>query len=240
MTHEFVDGTYRQTNLTNESRDYLAKREELRLAEIELMQHTENVAALRRALPQGATVQDYEFLEGPADLNADDDPVQTVKLSELFTAPGRSLVIYHLMYGKRQVKPCPMCTMWIDGANGIAQHLAQTMDFAIVAAADPKALRDHARARIWNNLRLLSAGAGTFKYDLGSEDADGGQDSTVSVFTKDTDNTVRHVYTAHPRMAADIKERGIDLLAPVWNYMDLTPQGRGDWYPSLSYGTAQS
>jgi hypothetical protein len=36
MVHEMVDGTYRQTNLLNESPEYLAKREELRLAEIEL------------------------------------------------------------------------------------------------------------------------------------------------------------------------------------------------------------
>ena len=146
-------------------------------------------------------------------------------------------MIYHLMYGKKQVKPCPMCTMWIDGANGVAQHIAQNIDFAVVAAANPKALRDHARTRGWNNVRLLSAGPNTFKYDLGSEDADGGQDSSVSVFTKDADNTVRHFYTGHPRMAPEIKERGIDLLAPVWNFMDLTPQGRGEWYASLAYGT---
>ena len=68
-----------------------------------------------------------------------------------------------------------MCTMWIDGANGVGQYIAQNIDFAVVAAADPKALRDHARARGWNNLRLLSAGSNTFKYDLGSEDVGGGQ-----------------------------------------------------------------
>ena len=111
------------------------------------------------------------------------------------------------------------------------------LSFAVVAAADPKALRDHARKRGWNNVRLLSAGSNTFKYDLGSESPDGGQDSTVSVFTKDDGNNVRHFYSAHPRMAPDIQERGIDLLAPVWNFMDLTPQGRGEWYASLSYGT---
>jgi len=237
MTHEFMNGTYRQTNLTNESEEYLAKREELRLAEIELMKHRERVAALRRALPQGAALQDYEFLEGPADLDAGDEPIHTVKLSELFTVASRPLVIYHLMYGKKQAKPCPMCTMWIDGANGVAQHITQNIDFAVVAAADPKALRDHARERGWNNLRLLSAGSNTFKYDLGSEEADGGQDSSVTVFTKDADNTVRHFYTVHPRMAPEIQERGIDLLAPVWNFMDLTPQGRGEWYASLAYGT---
>jgi predicted dithiol-disulfide oxidoreductase (DUF899 family) len=236
MTHEFITNTYRQTNLTNESEEYLARREELRLEEVRLMQHRERVAALRRALPQGPALQDYEFLEGPGDLDAGDNSIRTVKLSELFTAPNRPLVIYHLMYGKRQTKPCPMCTMWIDGANGMAQHLAQNIDFAVAAAADPSTLRSHARARGWNNIRLLIAGSSTFKYDLGSEDTDGEQDSSVSVFTRDGDNTVRHFYTAHPRMAPEIKERGIDLLAPVWNFMDLTPQGRGEWYASLAYG----
>jgi len=237
LTYEVIKGTFRQTNLKNESEEYLAKREELRVEEIELMEHRERVAALRRALPEGPALQDYEFLEGPAGLDAGDEPVRTVKLSELFTAASRPLVIYHLMYGKKNVKPCPMCTMWIDGANGVAHHLAQNIDFAVVAAADPKALRDHARARGWNNLRLLSAGSSTFKYDLGSENADGGQDSCVSVFTRDADNTVRHFYSAHPRMGPEIAERGIDLLAPVWNFLDLTPQGRGKWYASLDYGT---
>jgi predicted dithiol-disulfide oxidoreductase (DUF899 family) len=237
MTHELINEMFRQTNLTNESEEYLARREELRLAEIELMEHRERVAALRRTLPQGAALQDYEFLEGPADLYAGDEPIHTAKLSKLFTAASRPLVIYHLMYGKKQAKPCPMCTMWIDGANGVAQHIAQNIDFAIVAAADPKALRDHARQRGWNNVRLLSAGPSTFKYDLGSEDADGGQDSSISVFTKDADNIVRHFYTVHPRMAPEIKERGIDLFAPVWHYLDLTPQGRGEWSASLAYGT---
>jgi predicted dithiol-disulfide oxidoreductase (DUF899 family) len=38
----------------------------------------------------------------PRDLNAGYTPVRTVRLSELFTKPNRSLVIYHFMYGKRQ------------------------------------------------------------------------------------------------------------------------------------------
>ena len=36
MVFEMIDGTFRQTNLTNESAEYLKKREELRQAEIEL------------------------------------------------------------------------------------------------------------------------------------------------------------------------------------------------------------
>ena len=237
MVNTIVGGTFRQTNLTNESPAYLAKREELRLAEVELMRQRERVAELRRNLPQGAAIQDYAFEEGPRDLSAGDAPARTTRLSELFTKPGRSLIIYHLMYGKRQVKPCPMCTAWLDGANGVSHHLAQNLDFAVVSAAELPALRAHARARGWGQLRLLSAGNSTFKYDLGSEDREGHQDSTVSVFTRDADGTLRHFYSAHPRMAPDIKERGIDLLAPIWHFLDLTPQGRGNWYTSLDYGT---
>src|SRR5207244_11093478 len=174
-------------------------------AEIELMRQRERVAQLRRHLPPGPALEDYKLIEGPVDLDSDDTPTRTVLLSELFTGAGRPLVIYHLMYGKRQTKPCPMCTAWIDGMNGVAQHVAQNIDFAIVAAADLPALRAHARDRGWNRLRLLSAGNNTFKYDLGSEDREGNQDSTISVFTRDGDGIVYHFYTAHPRMSAAIK-----------------------------------
>jgi predicted dithiol-disulfide oxidoreductase (DUF899 family) len=235
MAHETMDGAFRQTNLANEPRDYLAKREELRLAEIELMRQRERVAELRRRLPQGATVQDYTFEEGPVSLDAGDTPIRTVRLSELFTLPDRALVIYHLMYGKKQTKPCPMCTAWIDGFNGVADHLVQNINLAIVAAADIPVLRAHARARGWKGLRLLSAGSSTFKYDLGSEDRDGKQDSTITVFSRASDGTLHHFYSAHPRMANDIQERGIDLLSPIWHMLDLTPQGRGDWYAKLEY-----
>jgi predicted dithiol-disulfide oxidoreductase (DUF899 family) len=33
------------------------------------------------------------------------------------------------------------------------------------------------------------------------------------------------------------KERGIDLMTPVYNLMDLTPQGRDNWYAKLDYGS---
>lgn len=237
MVHEMIDGTYRQTNLPNESEEYLIKREELRDAEIELLRQRERVAELRRQLPKGAPVQDYEFLEGPASLDDGDEPVTRVHLSELFTAPDRSLVIYHFMFGKKQTRACPMCTAWIDAFNGVAHHLAQNVDVAIVAAADPPTLRAFGRDRGWNRLRLLSAGESSFKYDLGSEDSEGRQDSTISVFTRESDGTLRHFYSCHPWLADDVKERGIDELNPVWNMMDLTPQGRGTFYASLDYGT---
>ncbi len=131
-----------------------------------------------------------------------------------------------------------MCTAWLDGADGnIAHHLAQ---ISTSRWPPPPICRRCARSlagEVGTDLRLLSSGTNTFKYDLGSENREGAQDSTVSVFTRDGNGAVRHFYTAHPRIGPDILERGIDLLAPWWHFMDLTPQGRGNWYTSLSYGT---
>jgi predicted dithiol-disulfide oxidoreductase (DUF899 family) len=230
-----VKDIMRHTRLRNESADYLAQREALRLAEIDLMRQNERVAELRRQLPEGAAVDDYTFVEGPRDLDAGDGPIQSVRLSQLFSTPGRALVVYHLMFGKLQTSPCPMCTMWIDGINGVVQHLERNVDFVVAAAAEPAALRAHARTRGWRNVRLLSCGDSSFKYDLNSEDEAGNQDSTVSVFTRDERGVIRHRYSAHPRMSEEIGERGIDLLSPVWHMLDLTPYGRDDWNPELAY-----
>jgi predicted dithiol-disulfide oxidoreductase (DUF899 family) len=218
-----------------EGDEYARRREELRRAEVELLEQRERVAAMRRDLPAGAVVDDYVFLEGPRDLGAGDTPVREVRMSELFTAPDRALVVYHLMYGKAQTSPCPMCTQWIDGFNGIWLHVEQNADFVVVAAADPAPLRAYARSREWNRARLLSCGDNTFKYDLRSEDADGTQDSTVSVFSRDAAGVIRHNYSAHPWISDEWRERGIDLLCPTWHLLDLTPHGRGEWYSSLDY-----
>lgn len=221
------------TNL-NESAQYTAAREELRRAETELMRQREHVAELKRQLPEGPVVQDHLFHEGPAELAAGDDPVREVRLSELFSGPGRPLMIYHFMYGKEQDKPCPTCTMSIDGFNSVAPHLAGAIDFAVVAAAELPSLRAYARDRGWTGLRLLSAATSDFKYDLGSENSAGDQDATLSVFTRDESGTVRHFYSTRVRMDGNGRQ-ATDLLSPVWHLLDLTPQGRGNWQPQLSY-----
>src|SRR5262245_48390794 len=238
MVHEMMNGTLRQTNLKNESDEYLSRREELRRAEIELMRQRERVAELRRQLPKGAVIQDYIFDEGPDSLDAGDAPVRQVRLSQLFSRPDRPVVIYHFMFGKKQKNACPMCTSMIDCINGIAHHLTQNVDLAIVAAAGPADLRRHARNRGWHQLRLLSAGDSTFKHDLGSEDKEGNQDSSISVFARDNDGTLRHFYSGHPWLAGDIHQRGLDELNSIWNFLDLTPQGRDDWYAKLEYPKA--
>ena len=205
---------------------YESKREELREAELDLMQHRERVAELRRSLPPGDAVDDYTFIDVESGSN--------VKLSELFTGPDRPLILYHYMFGKKQTEPCPMCSMWIDGYNAIAHHVRQRADFVILAAATREQLQEVAKQRGWDNIRMLSAGESTFKKEFASEADDGEQIERVSVFTRH-DGVVREQYSSGAELGPGQRERGIDLLSPVWNLFDLTPQGRGDWYPSLSY-----
>jgi len=203
-----------------ESETYVKSRDELRLAEIELLQHRERVAEMRRNLPEGVAVDDYVFLEGPTDLHAGDEPVLEVRLSDLFTGQGRSLIVFQMMFGKAQKSPCPMCTLWVDGFAGVANHIAENIDLVVVAAANVVELREHARNRGWNGLRLLSAGDSTFKVDLGSEDAEGNQNSTISVFDRDDDGTVRHAYTVQPQWSETDYQRGMDLYNPVWHLLE--------------------
>lgn len=213
---------------------YADQRAELLRAELELMRQQERVAELRRSLPLDTTVPDYQLREGPRDLGAD-DVVAEVRLAELFSSPERSLIVYHFMFGKAQSQPCPMCTMWIDGFNAVAPHVHQRADFAVVAAADVGPLRRYARSRNWTNLRLVSAGDSSVKRDLGSETDEGGQLPVISVF-RQRDGEIVHFYSASAMFGEEQVERGLDLLTPVWNLFDLTPEGRGqDWYPKVRY-----
>jgi len=214
--------------LANESAEYQKLREALLEAEIALRDQRERVAALRRQLP-ATPAQDYELREAPLA----GGPPREVRLSELFGAHG-TLILMHFMFGGQQESPCPMCTMWADGYDGVVPHIAQRAGFGVVVEGDPERFRAHAQARGWRNLRLLSSGGSSLKDDLAMQSPEGHQFPGVSVFTRDAQGGLAHTYTgaAMPRPG---EWRGMDLLSPVWHFLDLTPEGRGDWMPGLAY-----
>jgi predicted dithiol-disulfide oxidoreductase (DUF899 family) len=202
----------------NASAGYRQAREKLFATEKNLMEQIEQVAQMRRDLPQGPEVPDYEFisLDGP------------VRLSQLFN-PGREpyLVMYHLMYWADDNDFCPMCSGWIDALNGVAPHITQRVNFVVASQAPPERLQQWARQRGWDRAQVLSD-AGTELADaIGGRDEEGDPASTVAVFSKDG-NTLRHVYTMHPDENENTV-RGIDLLNPAWHVFDLTPAGRGEF-----------
>lgn len=213
------------------SEQYVAARTELAKAERALRDRVEEVAAARRRMPEGLMLPEYEFAEGPVDLGRQ-EPVSRVRLRDLF-GEHETLVVYHLMFHPDDTEACPMCSMWVDGFHGVAHHLAQHTAFAVVAKAPLPRLRAWAVRRGWDGLRVLSSHGSTFNADLNAERADGAQRPMISVFTADGDR-VRHFYTL-PANFLDDSQRGIDLLSPVWNVLDLLPGGRGGWYAGNSY-----
>jgi len=215
--------------------EYRIMRDKLLQAEIALKDQRENVAALRRQLPMGPAVEtDYVFREGPGDIH-DESPanIKDVRLSDLF-APGKDrLIVDHLMWGANDKAPCPMCTMWADGYDAIAPHVSQKVNFVLVAKVEIGKLREWARGRGWDKIRLLSSGESSFNSDFRVED-EKGQFPAVSVFSREADGKIHHFYTTEASLYRR-PHRGIDLYTPVWNLFDLLPEGRENWMPKLSY-----
>ena len=60
-----MNGVLRQTNLTDESEEYLLKREELRRAEVELRNQRERVAELRVGFPRDQSLRTMSSMRVP-------------------------------------------------------------------------------------------------------------------------------------------------------------------------------
>jgi predicted dithiol-disulfide oxidoreductase (DUF899 family) len=212
---------------------YQAKRDALLAAENALIEQREQVAQLRRELPPGPVVdKDYCFREGPQDL-ADNDPDHYfgAHLSELFTAERDTLIVQHLMFSPDRDAACPMCSMWTDGFNAVVRHVEQRTSFVVIAKTQLDKLRAWGRDRGWDRLRLLSSYDTSFNADFGVELAPDRQLPALSAFRCGSDGSIVHCYTTVGSLV-ERHHRAMDLFTPVWNLLDLLPEGRGDWMPS--------
>ena len=222
----------------NETASYRESRDQLLEAEMKLRRSIEEVAALRRNLPPGGEVpQDYVFTEGTADLR-DTQIERRVRLSELFRPDSNTLVVYSYMFGPNMKEPCTSCTSILDGLNGTSPHVVQRMGFAVVAKSPIQRIRSVARERGWNNLRILSSEGNTYNRDYQGENAKGDQTPSLNVFSR-VGGKIYHRYNTELLFApkeADQDGRHVDMIWPLWNLFDFTPEGRGKgWYPKLKY-----
>ena len=221
-----------EVRFPGESASYRAARDELLRREQALRDAVEDVARLRSSLPLGGRVeQDYLFEE------EGEGGTKKVRLSELFRNGKRTLLLYNFMFGPDMEEPCSLCTSILDGLDGQAPHVLQRANLAVVAKSPIKRIRAFARGRAWRNLRLLSSAGTTYNHDYQGETADGDQMPAMNVFVK-RNGGIHHFYNAEllyvPREAGR-DPCHVDLIWPLWNLLDLTPEGRGDWYPSLTY-----
>jgi len=233
-----------------ESGEYRLARNELLAAEVELRRAIERVAAQRRALPPGGAVpEDYVF-EAAADGGK-------VRFSELFSPGKDTLVVYSFMFprwsgdtrpgpaGGETAKlpvaetPCPSCTSILDSLDGAAPHLADIISLAVVAKSDPARIRNFAHDRGWRYLRLLSSRDNGYNRDYHAEGPDGEQIPILNVFARDGSG-IHHRWATELMFASrDEGEdpRHVDSIWPIWNVLDLTPDGRstGSDFPAMQY-----
>jgi len=217
----------------NESREYREARDRLLRSEIALREQMETVARERRDLPMGGrAAEDYTFEE-----MAPDGAVRSVKLSELF-APGKdSLIVYSYMYGPNMKTPCTSCTSIIDGLDASAPHVIQRTNLVVVAKSPIQRIMEFTKPRGWNKIRILSSNKNSYNKDYFAEDEKESQNPMVNVFVK-RGGAIHHFWGSELFYVKNQKgdPRHVDMIWPLWNLFDMTPEGRGkDWYPKLSY-----
>lgn len=205
--------------------DWLQARMALLAEEKEFTRVRDALSAKRRALPWVRIDEPYRF-EG------DDGPLT---LSDLFGAR-RQLIVYHFMFAPDWEKPCKSCSFWADGFNGVIAHLAQR-DTALVAVSRAPLEKLQARKRQMGwSFPWVSSGDGDFNYDFSvsfrDEDVKSGAATYnygpkhgsmtdlpgISAFVKGDDGGVHHTYSTFAR--------GLDLINPAYNLLDLTALGR--------------
>ncbi|NUO49490.1 MAG: DUF899 family protein [Polyangiaceae bacterium] len=230
-----------------ESQRYRDERNALLEDEMELRRFIERVAAKRRRLPPGGLVpHDYVFERQGA------GGPEKVKMSELFSPKMQTLAIYSFMFGPERERPCPGCTHFLDGLDGAARHFEKRLDLVVVAKSPIARIMAFAKERGWRFLRLASTAQNEYDKDYfgdsqglsaamrKQQDFKDGEEwdmPMLNVFRRGPEG-IHHTWGSEllyvpPEPGQHYRHN--DLLDPVWNVLDLTPEGRGDFFPRVDY-----
>ena len=178
----------------------------------EIAQLREKIAALRRdRAPE--PVEDYEVTTSNG---------ARVRLSALFGGK-RDLILVHNMGRK-----CPMCTTWADGFNGLRVHLEARAAFVVSSPDVPEVQREFAASRGWG-FRMVSVAGTTLARDLGFASERMPYLPGISVLRREDDGRIVRVGRSG--------FGPYDDFCPLFHVLALFPEGQGDWWPQLSYGS---
>ena len=206
--------------------EWLSARKQLLAKEKEFTQLRDELSRQRREMPWEKIEKKYVF-EGPGG---------TVTLADLFSGKSQ-LIVYHFMFGPGWKEGCPSCSFLADSFDGSVVHLAQrdTAFTAISRATLPEI--EAFKKRMGWRFPWVSSHATDFNHDFGvsyskeeiasgkklynygtsgfaAEEAPG-----ASVFFK-KNGEIFHTYSTYAR--------GLDILLPAYNWLDLTAKGRDE------------
>lgn len=206
--------------------EWLAARKELLAKEKEFTHLRDELSRQRRELPWEKVDKEYKF-EGPNG---------SVKLADLFDGRGQ-LAVYHFMFGPGWEQGCPSCSFLADSFDGAALHMAQRdTTLAVVSRATLPEIAAFKKRMGWRFPWVSSFGS-DFNHDYGvsfskDELAQGGKPYNygtmefpaeeapgASMFLR-KDGEIFHTYSTYGR--------GLDILLPTYNWLDLTAKGRDE------------
>ena len=206
----------------NEPEAYRAARDELLDAEVALRDHGEAVAAKRRTLPLGGRLGDDYVLEQVVD-----GATRDVKFADLFGGHS-TLMIYTMMFGRAWDAPCPSCTSIVDAIDANWRVVERQCAVAVAAGASAEQLATWGAGRGWT-VPLVSGGESSYVLDYaGFATEDAGLVSVMNVFRR-TDEGIFHWWSSEliRRPMESGHPRHVDAIWPMWNLLDMTPDGRG-------------
>jgi predicted dithiol-disulfide oxidoreductase (DUF899 family) len=195
--------------------------------EKQLTRLRDELTAERRALPRVRIEKSYYF--------DTDDGRRT--LADLFQDKSQ-LVVYHFMFAPTWEAGCKHCSFWADGYDGMVSHLgARDVSLVAVSKAPLAKLVAFKRRMGWSFPWVSSSGSdfnrdffvsftqeeiasGKLVYNFATQPFAIEEAPGVSVFSRAPDGTVCHTYSCY--------SRGLDILNPAYNLLDLVPKGRDE------------
>lgn len=206
--------------------EWLAVRKELLKKEKEFTRLRDELSRQRREMPWEKVEKRYVF-EGPNG---------SATLADLFDGRNQ-LIIYHFMFGPGWKEGCPSCSYLADSFDGAATHLAQRdATLTVVSRATLPEIEGFKKRMGWR-FKWVSSFGSDFNYDYQvsmakNEQAKGKvyynysltdfpseERPGASVFFM-RNGGIFHTYSTYAR--------GLDILLPTYNFLDLTPKGRDE------------
>jgi predicted dithiol-disulfide oxidoreductase (DUF899 family) len=204
--------------------EWTEARKQLLTEEKEFTHRRDALSKKRRTLPWVRIDKTYRF----------DGPEGLATLADLFGSR-KQLVVYHFMFAPEWEKPCKSCSFWADGYNGVGAHLEQRDTRLVAISRAPRAKLDERAKLMGWTFPWYSSDDSDFNYDFGvsfrPEDLARGpvsynyqmEDSRMSdlpgfsAFIRDG-AAIYHTYSCFAR--------GLDMMNPAYQILDLTALGR--------------
>jgi predicted dithiol-disulfide oxidoreductase (DUF899 family) len=207
--------------------EWEAANERIIAKEKEATRASDALAAERRRQPMMRVEKAYEF----------DGPEGKASLLDLFEGR-RQLFVYSFMFGPNQEVGCDGCSMVVDQLTDIRHLHARDTSFALVSRAPLEKLLRYRERMGWDDIPWYSWGGGDYGVDLGvspQEPQPGtyqdGEMFGLNAFLRDGDEIYRTYFTTY---------RGIEVIGPVWSFLDRSALGRQETWEDSPEGYPQT